>query len=156
MNGLTLRVVDVPLAAHTYHVVPFQGGLPELQAAVGGLVEPIPTDEAVTMWVHDEGKFVPLPVNRLAMDVWLRWDVHGCMLLGGDWIAGNCVVTGGVDAYGNSLDIPTPHVRGCCGWPVTRVRRWCCERQVLPVRPCVPEATPPGRRGAGVPVGRQR
>lgn len=88
-----------------YTVSEFDGELNALQAAVGGWIEPVPTDESVTMWVNEEGKLMGLPINRLAMDVWLRWDVHRCQLLAGEWLAGSCVVTGGVDRHGNTLDI---------------------------------------------------
>lgn len=104
MKGLTITVgVDGP--GFTYTVTEFDGGLKELQAAVGGLVEVVPTHEGVTMWCNEEGKYTGLPVNRLAMDVWIRWDVHRCMLVGKDWLAGSVVVTGGSDRYGNTTDL---------------------------------------------------
>jgi hypothetical protein len=92
-----------------YVVKEFDGGLPEMQAAVGGYVEVIPTDESVTIWVAEDGKFTGLPANRLAMDCWIRWDIHYCMLRGGDWIAGPALFTGGVGAQGESLDLPPGH-----------------------------------------------
>jgi len=101
-TGLTIAVED----DGTYTVSEFTGALAELQAAVGGNVEPAPSDELVTIWVNEDGKFTGLPINRLAMDVWLRWDAFGCMLLGNDWLAGNVVVTGGVDGRGETLDLP--------------------------------------------------
>jgi hypothetical protein len=101
MRGLSIIVTE-----DGYEVHDFDGELAELQAVVDGSVEPIPTDERVTIWVNDEGKYLTPRVNRLAMDVWLPWDVFHCMLVGRDWIAGNAVVTGGVDADGNTMDIP--------------------------------------------------
>lgn len=105
MKGLAIIVVEGD-DGPAYRVDEFDGDGDALREVVGGWIEGIPTDPLVTMWVNEEGKFQSLPVNRLAMDVWLRWDIHGCMVVGGDWIAGNCVVTGGVDAYGETLDLP--------------------------------------------------
>lgn len=101
MKGLTITWDDggEPL------VEEFAGGLAELQKAVGGFIEAIPTGEDVTMWINEEGKYTDTRVNRLAMDVWIRWDIHRCMIDGHDWIAGPCVVTGGVDEHGETLDI---------------------------------------------------
>jgi hypothetical protein len=100
MKGLTITVDE----AGRYTVAPFDGGLAELQAAVGGLIDCAPSDPSVTLWVNDDG-LGRLPWNRLAMDVWLRWDIYGCMAAG-DGLAGTCVVTGGADPDGETLDIP--------------------------------------------------
>lgn len=108
MKGLRISVVTPEGDGRpgAYSVSEFSGGLEELQRAVGGHVEPIPTNNIVTMWVHDEGKFVGLPINRLAMDVWIRWDDYRCMTVGRDWLAGDVVVTGGVDdRTGKTLDL---------------------------------------------------
>jgi hypothetical protein len=110
VNGLTLTVAVADCsrceeAVPHYHVAEFDGDLRELQAAVGGYIEPIPTADDVTMWVNEEGKLQRLPVNRLAMDVWIRWDVYGCMTAGADWIAGNCVITGGTTPSGNTRSL---------------------------------------------------
>jgi len=101
MRGLSIIATD-----DGYELREFDGGLAELQAVVGGNIEPIPSAEFVTIFINDEGKYLDLPINRLAMDVWLRWDVHHCMLVGRDWIAGNAVITGGVDPHGNTKDLP--------------------------------------------------
>ena len=100
MKGLTLTVND----DGTYSITEFDGELEQLQAAVGGWIEPIPTSENVTIYVNEEGKIYGLPVNRLAMDVWIRWDEWRCMIAG-DWIAGNAVVVGGVDDDGETMDL---------------------------------------------------
>lgn len=120
MKGLTIHVEpnEEDINRNHYRVTEFDGGLAELQAAVGGFIEPVPSDPLVTIWVNEEGKFHNPIVNRLAMDVWIPWDIHHCMVQGGDWIAGNVVVTGGVDGRGETLDIDE-HVRG---W-VLRVAR---------------------------------
>ena len=107
MKGLTILAVVEEDGTTSYRIDEFDSSeLADLQAAVGGWIEAIPTDPLVTMWVNEEGKLHKLPPNRLAMDVWLRWDIHRCQLVGGDWIAGNCVVTGGVGADGETLDLP--------------------------------------------------
>jgi len=102
VKGLAL-IVD---PAGPYRVEEFDGDGDALRAVVGGWLEAAPSDESVTVWVNEEGKALGLPINRLAMDVWLRWDLHRCMLLGRDWLAGNVVVTGGVDRNGETLDLP--------------------------------------------------
>jgi hypothetical protein len=100
MRGLTITWTEEGQPT----VEMFDGELTALQAAVGGHVEVCPSSDDVTLWINDEGKWLDPRPNRLAMDVWLRYDVHGCMRYG-DWIAGPCVVTGGVDSYGETLDI---------------------------------------------------
>lgn len=105
MRGLLISVLE-----GGYAVTDFQGSTAELQAAVGGWIEPAPSDPSVTLWVNEEGKRAGLPVNRLAMDAWIRWDIYGCMTAGADWLAGNAVVTGGADRHGRTLDItPEAH-----------------------------------------------
>jgi len=80
-------------------------GLANLQAGVGGSIEPIPTSDDVTMWVHEDGKYLNPPQrNSLAMALWVWYDRYGCTEW--DWLAGPCVVTGGVDAHGNTKRIP--------------------------------------------------
>jgi hypothetical protein len=100
MKGLTITVDD---EGH-YKLSEFDGGLAALQAEVGGWIEPIPTTENVTIYVNEEGKLLGLPVNRLAMDVWIRYDCYRCVPAG-DWIAGSAVVVGGVDDEGETLDL---------------------------------------------------
>ena len=100
MKGVAMIVTEDGPEVHE-----FEGGLAELQQVVGGDVEPIPTSPNVTIWVNDEGKYMTPLVNRLAMDVWLRYDEFHCMLVGRDWIAGNAVITGGVDDEGTSMDL---------------------------------------------------
>lgn len=102
MKGLAI-IVD---PAGPYRVEEFDGDGDALRAVLGGWLEAAPSDESVTVWVNEDGKNLGLPINRLAMDVWLRWDVHRCMLVGRDWLAGNVVVTGGVDnRTGETKDI---------------------------------------------------
>jgi hypothetical protein len=123
-RGITLAVSEDGTAS----VLPFLGGLAELQATIGGNVDAAPTHESVTFWVHDEGKFQCLPVNWLAIDCWLRYDQYGCVLLGGDYLAGTVVVSGGVGRGGETLDIPADvrvwitRVAADAGVPIDRSR----------------------------------
>lgn len=108
MRGLAL-IVEAPTEERPvsrYRVEEFDGDGDALRAVLGGLLEAAPADESVTVWVNEEGKLDGLPVNRLAMDVWVRWDVHRCILHGRDWLAGNVVVTGGTSPSGRTLDLP--------------------------------------------------
>lgn len=107
-SGLLLTVTA---DERTCRVSPFSGGLRQLQAAVGGTVTVVPSDNEVTFWVNDEGKILGFPVNWLATDSWIRWDSVGCVLHG-DWLAGPVVVTGGATAAGSTRDLPD------------RARRW--------------------------------
>lgn len=100
MNGLSLLVHD----DGTYSLAPFDGDGDALREVVGGWIEPIPTDSRVTMWCNEDGKGMGLPVNRLAMDVWIYYDDYGC-LADGDFLVGNVVITGGVDSHGDTLDL---------------------------------------------------
>lgn len=101
-TGLALLVLD----DGSYRVESFAGTADDLRGVLGGWLEAAPADEHVTIWVNEEGKLLGLPVNRLAMDVWIRWDVHHCMLVGRDWLAGNVVVTGGAGRRGETLPLP--------------------------------------------------
>ena len=68
MKGLHIVIVTPETPAESPGVYASCGSsmvkLAALQAAVGGWIEPIPSDPSVTMWVNEEGKFAPLPVNR--------------------------------------------------------------------------------------------
>lgn len=99
-KGLTLCVNDDGI----YSSEEFDGELRDYQRVVGGNIEAIPTSENVTIFVNEDGKDFGLPINRLAMDVWIRYDVYFCMLHG-EWIAGNAVIVGGVDSEGNQTDL---------------------------------------------------
>lgn len=107
MKGLAIIVEaseDGP--PYGYRVENFDGDGDAVRAVLGGWMEPAPSHESVTLWVNEDGKGLRLAVNRLAMDVWIRWDVHRCMLVDGDFLAGNVVVTGGAGPHGETLDLP--------------------------------------------------
>jgi hypothetical protein len=99
-KGLTITI-----SGDGYVVSEFDGDLAELQAAVGGYIEAAPSSDHVTIWVNEDGKGLELPPNRLAMDIWLRYDVYRCILVGRDWLAGNVVITGGAGPDGETLDL---------------------------------------------------
>lgn len=107
MKGLRISVVTAEADGRPgeYSVTEFEGGADDLRSALGGFIEPIPTNNIVTMWVNEEGKFHGLPINRLAMDIWIRWDDYRCMSIGRDWLAGDVIVTGGVDRAGRTGDL---------------------------------------------------
>lgn len=85
-----------------YEIVPFESGLRYLQAAVGGLIEPVDfevMDLEHTLWLNEEGKLHGLPYNDLA-----SYLVAGS-LFPGDYIVGDCIVTGGTGPEGETLGL---------------------------------------------------
>jgi hypothetical protein len=74
--------------------------LDKLQGAVGGWVQAIDLSDTITMWLNEEGKVEGLPHNETAQ--WY-WD----MAFGPDtdYIVGDIVFTGGVDAQGDTLGL---------------------------------------------------
>ena len=106
MKGLAMlvHVNDEGETTH-YTLEEFDGDADALREVIGGWLEAAPTADSVTLWIDEEGKIKRKPVNRFAMDVWIKYDVYRCMLVGHDWLAGNAVITGGVDAEGNTMDL---------------------------------------------------
>lgn len=85
-----------------YEIVPFESGLRYLQAAVGGLIEAVDfevMDLDHTLWLNEEGKIHGLPYNDLA-----TYLVAG-NLFPGDYIVGDCIVTGGTGPEGETLGL---------------------------------------------------
>lgn len=76
--------------------------LAEMQAMVGGLIQPIDLTETLTMWVNEEYVFMPqLELNPLASAFFQ-------IMAGADYpIYGNVIFTGGTDEDGNLLDLST-------------------------------------------------
>jgi hypothetical protein len=74
--------------------------LAEMQAMVGGLIQPIDLNENLTMWVNEEFIFMPhLELNPLA-------SAYFNVMVGGEYpIHGNVVFTGGCDEEGNLVDL---------------------------------------------------
>lgn len=76
--------------------------LAEMQAVVGGLIQPVDLSETLTMWVNEEYVFMPhLELNPLASAFFQ-------IMAGADYpIYGNVIFTGGTDEDGNLLDLST-------------------------------------------------
>lgn len=74
--------------------------LAEMQAVVGGLIEPIDLSPTLTMWVNEEFIFMPsLELNPLA-------SAYFQIMAGGEYpIHGNVIFTGGTDKDGNLTDL---------------------------------------------------
>jgi hypothetical protein len=70
-----------------------------LQNAVGGWVQAVDFATDLTIWVHEEGKIINLPINSKATEIWTHFFGNT------DLIAGNAVFTGGVDENGETLGI---------------------------------------------------
>lgn len=72
--------------------------LAEMQAAVGGLIQPIDLSEKLTMWVNEEFIFMPdLELNALASSFF-----H--VMAGGEYaIHGTVIFTGGTDDEGEIM-----------------------------------------------------
>ena len=77
----------------------------ELNSALGGWIEAVPTNATVTIWCNEEGKLKGLPYNDPAMELWKRVDEFGC-IPAGDYVAGPIVVQGPVDDEGEATDCP--------------------------------------------------
>jgi len=106
MKGIAITAIQIAPGMVGTNIDPWEGeGLHDLQAFVGGLIEAIPTDERVTLWVNEEGKYQGLPRNRVAENVWRLFDSYGC-LASGDYIVGNMLITGPPDAFGRTTDVP--------------------------------------------------
>lgn len=104
MKGITIRLVMDDLVE--YAVEPFDGDSDALSAVLGGYLEAAPSVDQVTVWCNEEGKALGLPINGAASIVWATlFDRFGCYD-SGDHLAGNVVFTGGVDANGETLDLP--------------------------------------------------
>lgn len=83
-------------------------GLRDMQRAVGGMVEAIDVGiggKECTIWLNEEGKIWSLPSNTLATDL-----AEG-RIFAGDYIAGDVLITGGVDDEGETLGVH-PDVAG--------------------------------------------
>lgn len=71
--------------------------LSALQGAVGGWVQAIDLDDAVSLWVNEEGKLLRQAHNKKAQALW-----DAAFGPETDYIVGTAVVTGTPDAHGNT------------------------------------------------------
>ena len=70
-----------------------------LSQGVGGYIECVALSEQMDLWCNEEGKNEGLALNLLATR--LFQEAHGRI----DYIAGDAVITGGIDDDGNSLGL---------------------------------------------------
>jgi hypothetical protein len=70
-----------------------------LSDGVGGLIECVAMSEQMDLWCNEEGKNEGRELNPLATR--LFQEAHGQI----DYIAGDAVITGGIDDDGNSLGL---------------------------------------------------
>lgn len=74
-------------------------GLESYQACVGGYIEALEQPDRCDVWINEEGKIHGLPFNSIATDVALR------MLMPGDSVRGDVVITGPCDRNGESTSL---------------------------------------------------
>ena len=82
-----------------------EGTLEVLQNAVDGWVQAVDINPTVTMWMNEEGKLDGLPFNGIATGLFQAR--FGKI----DIIMGNAVLTGGVDAEGETVGLSYGQVK---------------------------------------------
>jgi hypothetical protein len=80
-------------------------GYEPLSETVGGLIQSVPANLAVTIWCNEEGKMLGQDFNIVATDFWQLFDDYGC-IAAGDVMVGTVVVQGPVDEEGECTDVP--------------------------------------------------
>lgn len=81
----------------------------QISTAVGGWIDPVSLDEdygSTFAYVNEEGKILGMPENAILTNYWYN---SGVRILIGDYIAGDAVVFGGIDEYGDNTEV-TPEV----------------------------------------------
>jgi hypothetical protein len=104
VRGIAIVLGETPDGEPTVDVERFDGTFSDVQRICGGNVEVAPADDAVTVFVNEDGKGV-LARNVVADLLWMLFDVYGC-LPSGDYLCGSVVFLGGVDADGETTDLP--------------------------------------------------
>ena len=99
---MTISLVIEPIG--TIRKIDLDGYEP-LSEAVGGLIESVPANLAVTIWCNEEGKMLGQDFNLVATDLWKLFDDYGC-IAAGDVMVGTVVVQGPVDEEGECTDVP--------------------------------------------------
>lgn len=102
----TVEELDLDSAEGSLKVL--QNGVKFDDQDVSPLVQAIDLSRGVTMWCHEEGKLLGHPWNDTATMLY-RFDFGTNYE---DYIAGNVVLTGGVDDEGDTLGIPEERVEG--------------------------------------------
>jgi hypothetical protein len=76
------------------------GSYQAIRDGVGGCFDCVHIPSlGVDMWLHDEGKILEMPMNAFGTALWVSQ--YGMS----DFIAGNIVITGGVDKMGETLGL---------------------------------------------------
>ena len=76
-----------------------------IREAVGGLYDCISLSSTRDMWINDEGKILELPFNAMATAMFHK------AFQTDDYIAGDVVITGGVDDEGYTLGLSDEDVQ---------------------------------------------
>jgi hypothetical protein len=97
MRALVIPAVGDPVEVDIPEGYP--GHLDGLQAAVGGWIEYVPTEQDVTLYCNEEGKIEGLPANRVATAAF------GQLIQPHDYLAGDVVIIGPQDDEGNDTDL---------------------------------------------------
>ena len=79
-------------------------GVSEINNAVGGFFDLVRFGKLPFIaYVHDEGKLIDLPENKIVTSIWYD---SGQRILLGDYIAGDALLIGDVDVEGNDTSVP--------------------------------------------------
>lgn len=96
-GGFTVDDIDPEYRAFVQH---FDGGF------VQALYTTSDSDQDVTFWIDEEGKFKDLPPNQEATALLKQWLTHDDRTLNpGDVLVGTVVITGGTDDEGETLGL---------------------------------------------------
>jgi hypothetical protein len=101
-TAMTISLVIDPIG--TIRKIDLDGYEP-LSNAVGGLIESVPANLAVTIWCNEEGKMLGQDFNLVATDLWEVFDEYGCVAAG-DVLVGPIVIQGPADEEGECTDVP--------------------------------------------------
>ncbi len=97
---MTKRAIRITTAGEVSELDLSVDLLTVLQNGVGGWVEAVDLARDMTLWCNEEGKMNGLPHNPFAQFMWDK--VFGAHT---DYIVGDIVLTGGVDADGYPLGL---------------------------------------------------
>lgn len=110
----TIVVLVFPVGDESPYLTRLVPDLDTMTALIGGYLQALPVGRGATMYLHEEGKYVGLSINRHA-NVLVR-DL-GVGLAPDDFIVGQVVITGNYDAAGNmdgnDHDVPKAILDAC-------------------------------------------
>ena len=76
----------------------------EVQQVIGGVFDAVYFgDQEYSAYIHDEGKLIGLPENKIATEIWYD---SGERILLGDYLAGDVLFIGPTDSEGNDTSVP--------------------------------------------------